>query len=114
MIVFPIYLGILAFSGFEDVLYYWLDGRGLPSVLPWLSINPMILKPVTSLNLILSVLLWMGAILLLDWFSALVERKLIERHPKALVRAKAGVLASQASITIRRILGRAPKTVPVD
>jgi hypothetical protein len=40
MFTFPLSLAILAFSGLEDILYYWLDGKALPTVLPWLDSNP--------------------------------------------------------------------------
>lgn len=68
------YLGsvyALAFSGLEDVLYYWLDGRSIPSWLPWLDANPLILfKPVTSTHLLASVSIWVGIwilVLVLFW-----------------------------------------------
>ncbi len=54
-------LPLLATSGMEDVLYYWLDSRPIPFLLPWLNINPVILfKPVTSANLLLSVSIWVA------------------------------------------------------
>jgi hypothetical protein len=49
----------LAYSGLEDVLYYLLDLRPVPSVLPWLNQNPYILfKPVTQLGLLASTAIW--------------------------------------------------------
>lgn len=58
-------LTLLAMSGLEDVLYYWLDGRSIPFWLPWLNVNPVIVfKPVTSTNLLLSVALWVGVCLI--------------------------------------------------
>ena len=57
----------LAFSGLEDVLYYWLDGRAIPAVLPWLTDNHLVLfRPVTSWSLLASaglwVALWLGSL----------------------------------------------------
>ena len=52
----------LTFSGLEDVLYYWLDGRALPAALPWLDGgNPLILfHPVTDVSLVASAALWVA------------------------------------------------------
>jgi hypothetical protein len=53
----------LAFSGLEDALYYWLDGRAIPAVLPWLDANPLIpFHPVTRVSLIASAGLWLAAV----------------------------------------------------
>jgi hypothetical protein len=53
-----------AFSGLEDVLYYILDGKPMPDVLPWLEGNPMILH-VSRAGVIGSVLFWLLALVLL-------------------------------------------------
>jgi len=51
----------LAFSGLEDVLYYWLDGRAIPRRCPWLDANPLILfKPAGGWTLLLSALVWVA------------------------------------------------------
>jgi hypothetical protein len=51
----------LAFSGLEDVLYYWLDGRSIPAVLPWLNENHLILfRPVTRTALLASAVVWIA------------------------------------------------------
>lgn len=52
----------LAFSGLEDVLYYWMDGKQLPATLPWLDGgNPLILfHPSTSTSLLASTLVWLA------------------------------------------------------
>ncbi len=109
MVAFPIYLGILAFSGFEDILYYWMDGRGLPSLLPWLNDNPMILKPVTSTNLVFSVILWLSFIVLLDWFSARVEKWVTDRELKERMRLQAKAVVYQVFLSIWHVLIRITK-----
>ncbi len=53
-----------AFSGLEDVLYYILDGKPMPDVLPWLEGNPMILH-VSRAGVIGSVLFWLLTLVLL-------------------------------------------------
>jgi hypothetical protein len=63
MITYPLSLGLLVFSGLEDILYYWLDGRALPGKLPWLTQNPLILKPVTNETLIASAGFWIAVVL---------------------------------------------------
>jgi hypothetical protein len=73
MITFPISLAILAFSGLEDCLYYWLDGKALPAALPWLSSNPLLLKPVTFDRLVLSASFWILLVVALDIASAHLE-----------------------------------------
>src|SRR5258708_7598841 len=51
----------LTFSGLEDVLYYWLDGRAIPASCPWLNTDPLILfKPAGGWTLALSAGLWLG------------------------------------------------------
>jgi hypothetical protein len=74
MITFPISLSILAFSGLEDVLYYWLDGKKIPAELPWLSSNPLILKPVTVDHLLVSAAFWILFVIGLDVFGTFLTR----------------------------------------
>jgi len=76
MIMFPISLALLAFSGLEDVLYYWLDHRQIPDMLPWLSTNPLVIQPVTRTNLLLSAALWIFAIFLLEVLGDALVKKL--------------------------------------
>ncbi len=76
MVTFPLSLGILAFSGMEDVLYYWLDGKSIPILLPWLSSNPMVIHPVTADNLVISAGLWLLVVIALDLTGEIVERKI--------------------------------------
>jgi len=74
----------LTFSGLEDVLYYWLDGRAIPAALPWLDDNRlMVFKPVTAETLLLNAVLWV-----LFWASTLclsagAQRFPISRHKEA-------------------------------
>jgi hypothetical protein len=82
MIAFPLSLAILAFSGLEDMLYYWLDGRAIPAELPWLEPNPLILKPVTDTNLMVSALLWLLAVAAFDILCEYFERR---STPKAAI-----------------------------
>jgi hypothetical protein len=76
MITFPLSLGLLAFSGLEDILYYWLDDKSLPQYLPWLNSNPLLLKPVTAERLLLSAALWLLAVLVVDVLGVFVEKRL--------------------------------------
>lgn len=78
MVTFPLSLGILAFSGLEDILYYVLDGKSLPADLPWLSVNPMILKPVTAERLVISVIFWVLFVIALDVTGDYCSKKLKE------------------------------------
>jgi len=50
----------LAYSGLADVLYYVLDRRPVPAVLPWLdSFHPLVLfHPATAGGLVISSALW--------------------------------------------------------
>jgi hypothetical protein len=74
-------LGTLAQSGLEDVLYYWLDRRPLPTALPWLDAqHPLIpFHPVTSDGLVLSVCLWLGfwavTLMVLAWWRSVRVRQ---------------------------------------
>ena len=67
---FLISLFVGAFSGLEDVLYYVLDGKAMPELLPWLDPNPMIFG-VTRVQVVSSVLFWMAALIVL--YVALYE-----------------------------------------
>jgi hypothetical protein len=64
VVYFLISLFVGAFSGLEDVLYYILDGKPMPDVLPWLEGNPMILH-VSRAGVIGSVLFWLLALVIL-------------------------------------------------
>jgi hypothetical protein len=75
MITFPLSLGILAFSGLEDLLYYWLDGRSLPAELPWLNHNPLLLRPVTDQSLLISALIWFLVVLAFDLSGEYLARR---------------------------------------
>ena len=74
MVTFPLSLAILAFSGLEDVLYYWLDGKNIPAALPWLNSNPLILKPVTVNHLLISAVFWLLFVIGLDILGGLLTR----------------------------------------
>ncbi len=76
MILFPISLAILAFSGVEDILYYWLDGKPVPALLPWLNQNPLILRPVTEHSLFISVAFWIAVVILLYVAGATLEKQI--------------------------------------
>jgi hypothetical protein len=76
MILFPISLGLLAYSGIEDILYYWLDGKPVPSLLPWLNQNPLLLKPVTSGTLFISAVFWIVVVIGLYILGASLERQI--------------------------------------
>lgn len=71
-------LGIGAFSGLEDVLYYVLDGKPLPASLPWLDSNPMIAS-VSRSGLLASVTFWL--LLLILFYIALYWLKRKPRTP---------------------------------
>jgi hypothetical protein len=79
MVTFPISLAILAFSGAEDILYYWLDSRPIPAYLPWLESNPLILKPVTADSLLISAVFWLAVIFLGDVVGQAVQGRLRNR-----------------------------------
>ena len=76
MITFPLSLAALAFSGIEDILYYWLDQKAIPSRLPWLDSNPLLLKPVTVERLLLSAVFWLVIVLLVDLLGEILEKRL--------------------------------------
>jgi hypothetical protein len=63
---------ISAFSGMEDVLYYFLDRKPMPHELPWLDNNPMIFD-ISRNGVIGSAFFWVGGLLLL--YAVLYLRK---------------------------------------
>jgi hypothetical protein len=77
---FLISLFVGAFSGLEDVLYYILDGKPMPDVLPWLEGNPMILH-VSRAGVIGSVLFWLLALVIL---YLVLYHWAVKRQPKPL------------------------------
>jgi hypothetical protein len=84
MFTFPISLAILAFSGLEDVLYYWLDGKNIPTELPWLNTNPLLIKPVTVEHLLISAILWILFVVGLDILGGFPSRALRKTSSKIL------------------------------
>ena len=76
MIFFPLSLAILAFSGMEDILYYWLDGKRVPAELPWLNANPLIMKPVTAESLLVSAVFWLLIVVALYFFGEYLEGRI--------------------------------------
>jgi hypothetical protein len=65
----------LAFSGLEDILYYWLAGKPIVHALPWLNDNSLIFfKPVTSEGLLVNAALWLGFWAVSLWLIPKVER----------------------------------------
>ena len=73
----------LAFGGAEDILYYWLDGRQITGVLPWLDRSRLIfVRPqrgdVTSLELLASaifwVMVWVGLLVVLPRIALPLRR----------------------------------------
>jgi len=58
---FLVSLFVGAFSGLEDVLYYLLDRKPLPTSLPWLAGNPLIID-VSRMGVIGSVLFWFAVL----------------------------------------------------
>ncbi len=73
MILFPVSLTLLAFSGAEDILYYLLDGKPVPHFLPWLNNNFLIIRPVTSHTVYISAVFWLAIVLLLYTTTAFLE-----------------------------------------
>ncbi len=80
-------LAIGAFSGLEDVLYYVLDGKPIPSSLPWLGNNPLIYDSSRT-GLITSVLFWTLALVALYVVLFLWHRS--SRQPPVLRSGSAG------------------------
>ena len=68
-----------AFCGLEDVLYYILDGKPMPDMLPWLDSNPMIYH-VSRAGVIWSVLFWLMALIVLYVLLYQSRIKLPNRH----------------------------------
>jgi hypothetical protein len=64
---FLLALVISAFSGMEDVLYYFLDGKPMPHELPWLDANPLIFD-ISRNGVIGSAFFWVGGLLVLYAF----------------------------------------------
>jgi len=73
---FLVTLFIGAFSGLEDILYYVLDGKPMPEMLPWLSSNPMIYG-VSRITLIGSVLFWVAvlAFLYIAFYTNIITKE---------------------------------------
>ena len=70
----------LAFGGVADILYYWLDARPLPDVLPWLDASRLIfIRPVqgdvTSVEVLASAAFWIAL-----WTAALITAPRLRRH----------------------------------
>lgn len=66
------------YFGISDLFYFWLDGKMVPSVLPWLTNHPIIGKvatltngEVTSTTIYISVILGLFIIVM---FSKIMER----------------------------------------
>ena len=57
-------LGVGAFSGLEDVMYYILDCKPMPASLPWLGRNSVIYASSRT-GVISSVIFWMGSLVVL-------------------------------------------------
>ena len=74
MVMFPLSLLILAFSGLEDALYYWMDSRAIPFLLPWLNDNPLILKPANRENVLLSAAVWLFVVIALELIGSYFDR----------------------------------------
>lgn len=65
----------LNFSGLEDILYYWFQGKSIPSLCPWLDQNPLILfHPAGGWTLLASALIWVTF-----WVSTLFAPRLLVR-----------------------------------
>lgn len=87
MILFPISLYLLAYSGIEDILYYWLDGKSVPPSLPWLNESPLVLKPATASTVFISAAFWLAIVFLLYVTGAYLEkqiRKIRTRNSQAM------------------------------
>jgi hypothetical protein len=67
-------LGVGAFSGLEDIMYYVLDRKPMPASLPWLGHNPMIYASSRT-GIISSVIFWIGALVVLYVVLYLWRRK---------------------------------------
>ena len=99
----------MAFGGVEDVLYFWLDGRSIPHVLPWLDRSRLIfIRPgagdVTSAELLASAAFWLALWLALLVLVPLVARR---RHPRGNLgaRVKAQLVQDAADVRGHGALG---------
>ena len=101
MITFPLSLGLLAFSGLEDILYYWLDSKSSPHYLPWLNSNPLLLKPVTVERLLLSAGFWLLVVFAVDVLGVYFEKRL-----KAAREGKPFVPTSWLQVNLRWLTDR--------
>lgn len=67
-VFYPAFILLLYHGGLADILYYWLDGQALPSVLPWLDNewhHLILFRPVTDVSLVSNVVF-----LVTWWFLA--------------------------------------------
>lgn len=103
MVTFPVSLAILAFSGLEDILYYWLDGKALPTVLPWLDSNPLLLKPVTVSNLLISAAFWIAFVILLDVVGERLEKKVKLLRKQRALKLKEAATLEKGLVTVEPI-----------
>jgi hypothetical protein len=70
----------LTFSGLEDILYYWLDGRSVPYLMRWMDHGPLILfqpATVTSTTLYISSGIWVGLWLAVLLLAPIAKRLLV-------------------------------------
>jgi hypothetical protein len=91
-VFFLVALSVGAFSGLEDVLYYLLDRRPMPTALPWLESNPLIFE-TSRLGVIASVGCWLvvlgvlyAALYLRRWPAVAIDRRTPTQagtHPSA-------------------------------
>ena len=80
---YAIAFSTLAFSGLEDVLYYWIDHHSIPPSCPWLNGDPLILfKPAGGWSLVASALLWIGFWLFTLWALPMAERLYLQLRPR--------------------------------
>lgn len=86
----------LSFTGLEDTLYYWLDGRAIPDRLPWLDANPWIWPhPVTSWSLIGSSAFWLALVVASCWLPSVVCR-----HRALMVLVFGGLFFGAAGVVL--------------
>lgn len=66
----------LVYSGLEDVLYYVLQGKTIPDMLPWLDQHPLILfSPVTRGNLLVNCGAWLAGWVLICFFLYMANKR---------------------------------------
>lgn len=72
-LIYSFTMWVTSVNGTEDLFYYLLDGRGLPLHLHWLDSSTKIwIKPVTSENLVINVLIQSILLLFLwIWYASL-------------------------------------------